>query len=177
MELTEGKGIKRERGQGMSEFALSFPIFLMLILGVIEAGWMMFFFADVSMAAREAARYGATLGDSGQTVAGKAVPHYGYCYRIRDAAIRIASLAGVTDRETNSQIKIYYDSGPGKSTPLTEYCKAGNTDTTVKLNLGDRLIVKIEAKYQPLANVFGFPGTTFKTESAYTIMTDIKISK
>ncbi len=51
----------RRHGQGMVEFALALPIFLLLVFGVIEAGHLLMTYSAVYSAAREGARYGAAV--------------------------------------------------------------------------------------------------------------------
>jgi len=52
---------EHRRGQGMVEFALAIPIFLMLVLGIIEFGRMFLMYTSVFAGAREGARYGAAV--------------------------------------------------------------------------------------------------------------------
>jgi len=52
---------RRFRGQGMVEFALAFPIFLLIIMGIIEFGRLFVIYTSVYAAAREGARYGAAV--------------------------------------------------------------------------------------------------------------------
>jgi Flp pilus assembly protein TadG len=61
----------RRAGQSMVEFALSFSLILMLMMGIFEVGRAMWSYTTVSYAARQAARYaivhsalGATGADS-----------------------------------------------------------------------------------------------------------------
>jgi Flp pilus assembly protein TadG len=49
----------RERGAALVEFAILMPLLLLLILGIIEFGWLFGQFNDVRHAAREGARYAA----------------------------------------------------------------------------------------------------------------------
>ena len=58
----------KSRGQGLLEFALALPIFLLLVLGVIEFGRLLAVVSSVTTAAREGARYGSASGSD--TVAG-----------------------------------------------------------------------------------------------------------
>src|SRR4030065_2472489 len=56
----------RERkvsAQGMVEFALALPFLLVLILGLIEAGRLLFIYSATQTASREGARYGSAAGD------------------------------------------------------------------------------------------------------------------
>lgn len=51
---------RRKKGQGLVEFALILPVLLMVILGIIEASWLIWSYITVQNAAREAARYAVT---------------------------------------------------------------------------------------------------------------------
>ena len=53
-----------EKGQSLVEFVLILPILLMLILGVLEFGWMLNAKVTVNAAVREGARVRAALGYS-----------------------------------------------------------------------------------------------------------------
>ena len=70
---------KSEKGQSLVEFALVLPILLMLVLGVLEFGWMLNAKVTVNSAAREGARTRAALGFSSvynstyETAANKAI--------------------------------------------------------------------------------------------------------
>ena len=52
-----------ERGQGMVEFALVVPIFLLLVLGTVELGWLVYNNHTVSSATREGARHAMVNGE------------------------------------------------------------------------------------------------------------------
>lgn len=52
-------GRRRTRGQALVEFALVFPVFLLLLFGLIDIGRYVFSTNDLNEAAREAARYGS----------------------------------------------------------------------------------------------------------------------
>jgi Flp pilus assembly protein TadG len=51
----------RQRGQSMVEFALITPLFLILVLGIIDFGWGLRAYVTLTNASREGARYGVTL--------------------------------------------------------------------------------------------------------------------
>ena len=78
---TSRNGRTRRRGQSLVEFALVLPIFLLLIMGVIDAGRLVYMNSTLSNAAREGARTGAVeanwKGQSGGScgaAAGKKCP-------------------------------------------------------------------------------------------------------
>src|SRR5262245_19806482 len=50
----------RSRGQGLVEFALVLPVFLVLIFGIIDGGRAVFSYNQVSQAARNVARVAST---------------------------------------------------------------------------------------------------------------------
>lgn len=55
------KIIKNEKAQALVEFTLIFPILILLILGMIEFGWLLNAKITLNSAAREGARVGAVL--------------------------------------------------------------------------------------------------------------------
>jgi Flp pilus assembly protein TadG len=64
-------GRARRRGQSLVEFALVLPIFLLLIMGVVDAGRLVYMNSTLSNAAREGARTGAVEANwKGQSGAG-----------------------------------------------------------------------------------------------------------
>ena len=77
---TESTWNRRERGAALVEFAVVVPLFLILVFGVIEAGW--FFAQEVEL--RNAAREGARL----------AVVDFGNGQEIRDETCSRADLSG-----------------------------------------------------------------------------------
>jgi len=48
----------KPRGQGLVEFALILPVFVLMIMGIVDFGRMIYAFNSVSNAAREGARVG-----------------------------------------------------------------------------------------------------------------------
>jgi hypothetical protein len=148
------------------EFALAIPFILVLLIGIIEAAWMMFFFSTVSISSRESARYGAALGlaSDGLTV------HYQDCAGIRAQARRVGAYVGLSD---DDQIRVFFDSGPG--TTQSRVCQPNNPISGV--SQGQRIIIEVVGYYQPLVNIINIPAIAFKSQSSYTIMTDIQISK
>ncbi len=71
-----------ERGQALVEFALTVPIFLMLVFGIIDLARLIFAFTQVIDAARQGVRYGIVEGlDAGNV-------QYLDCNGIEDAGPR-----------------------------------------------------------------------------------------
>jgi Flp pilus assembly protein TadG len=53
------RNLRKERGQSLVELAFALPIFLVLLMGVIDFSWGLKSWISVTNAAREGARYGA----------------------------------------------------------------------------------------------------------------------
>ena len=53
---------KRTRGQGLVEFALILPLLLLLMMGIVEFGYVFIVYTSVFNAAREGARHGIVHG-------------------------------------------------------------------------------------------------------------------
>lgn len=60
---------KNEKGQSLVEFVLVLPILLLLILGMLEYGWMLNAKISVTAAAREGARASSVLGEENSSQA------------------------------------------------------------------------------------------------------------
>ena len=131
------QGRRGRAGQGMVEFAIALPIVLILIMGIIEFSRLMITHTAISSASREAARFGAAVGNDDLGI----LPPYEDCVGIRDAAKRLAkAFIPVED----AAIKIQYDKGPG--TAFYSDC-ASLSDV---IELGDRIVVSITTPYEPL---------------------------
>ena len=114
------------------------------------------------MSSRESARYGAAVG-----VTSAGVFRYQDCAGIRAEARRVGAFASLTN---DDQIEIFFDDGP--DTPQVQYC---NPDPIPDVKNGERIIVKVVGHYKPLINLIIIPEFNFQSESAYTIMSKIKI--
>lgn len=117
---------KKQKGQGLVEFALILPILLLVILGTIEFGRIFLIYATVSNGAREGSRYGM---------------------------VNPADTAGITTRvnETmvmtlpeNLTVAVSYDTGPGGS-PYTN---------PADVKVGDRVVVRVQYRIFALTPFF-----------------------
>jgi Flp pilus assembly protein TadG len=153
--------IKMSLGQGIVEFVLALPVALMMLLAIIEFGRFSITYIVISSASREAARYGAAVGDYGS----ESIPFYGDCTGILDTARRIA---GTFLQIEESNVSIQYDQGPG--TAIYSACPPGS-DT---VRLGDRIVVQITTRYEPLVPI-GIEGIDLVSESKRTIMKNIVV--
>lgn len=75
--------LKSRRGQSLIEFALILPVLLMLLLGVVEFGWLLNGKITVNSAAREGARVGAVVTTNRPA-------------KVLEAVTETASLSGLT---------------------------------------------------------------------------------
>ena len=100
----------------MAEFAIALPILLLIILGLIETGRLIFIYAGVVTSSREAARYGSAQG-----LIDKDSIYFKYqdCAGIRETAESVAFLIPPSDLT----ITIEYDA-PG----TTYYQECEDTD-------------------------------------------------
>lgn len=132
--------VQRRRGsagQGLVEFAIALPIVLTLIMGIVEFGRLMITHTAISSASREAARYGAAVGNDDLGI----LPPYEDCVGIRDSAKRVTrAFLAIED----AAINIQYDEGLGTAF----YSNCSPPSDTVEL--GDRIVVSITTTYEPL---------------------------
>jgi len=152
-----------QKAQGMVEFAIILPILLLLIFGIIEFGRLMFIYASVASASREAVRYGSAVDDTG------GLPRYADCAGIRAAAKRIGDFAGVQDAD----IAIKYDDG---ITPLTGAASCESITDLSKIELGDRVVVSVKADYAPVVMFVNIPSFPITSTSARTIIKRVPIA-
>jgi Flp pilus assembly protein TadG len=117
------------------EFAIVAVLLMLLVLGALEFGRLMWAYGTVETASREAARYGTAVGDSGG-----GVPRYADCDEIRNAGRR---LSGIT--LADSDFDVSYDHGPGGGSAGD--CPAGSTADPDTITSGDRIIVTVTTSF------------------------------
>lgn len=150
--------IRKENGQGLVEFALVLPVFLMLIMGIVEFGRLMFIYNSVSTASREAARYGASVG-----VNPAGVEHFRDCSGIRDTAQRLAGIAPIE----HADITIEYDN------PGTGFYETACPPS--QFELGDRIIVSVSITFEPIVPLMDLPPMPVSSETKRTVLRDVYI--
>ncbi len=130
--------------QAMVEFSLALPILLLVMYGLIESGRLLFLYASVVSAARQAVRYGSATGvnPSGST------PYYNDCAGIREAAKRLGFIQPFSD----SDIEIRYDNGPDATYPWSQpTCPIVDTNNPPQHPAnGDRIYVRVSTQYAPI---------------------------
>lgn len=138
------RSFQSPKAQAMVEFALVLPILMLLIVGLLETGRAIFMYSGIFTASREGVRYGSAAGDN---LAGN--PLYQDCLGIKNAAKNAGILLNLQD----DNITIQYDHGPGTSIFAT--CSdADGLDESVHVTTGDRILVTIEAQYEPMIPLF-----------------------
>ena len=148
------KKIKNKQyGQAMAEFALTLPIFLLALLGVIELSRFFLSYSSVFTASREASRFGSSVGDIQN-------PNFENCGMISQVAQDAGFFGGVSP----SDITIYYEKSPG--------VKAGDCGS-YHPDLGDRLVVEVQTTYRPIIGII--PTMPINAVSGRTIMKQIKV--
>ncbi|MDI6696327.1 MAG: Ig-like domain-containing protein [Anaerolineales bacterium] len=147
---------RRNRGQGLVEFALILPLLLLLVLGIIEAGRLLVIYSSVQAASREAARYASAAGE-----VYPGVPYYLDSAGIAAAANRIAVLVAP------SSVTITYDHGPDTST----FTPASASD----VQLRDRVNIAVAARYEPILGLTPLQGFDITAVTSRTIIKEVSI--
>jgi len=159
--------LKKENAQTMVEFALVFPLILLLTYGIIEFGRMVFIYASVTSSARSGARYGAASGTINGT------RYYKDCSGIRDATRSTAFLITISD----ANITISYDNGPSP-TKTWNTCPPVGGNGLDPILLGDRIVVQVHANYEPIIGGFlGVHGFPITARNARTILLNVEVDQ
>lgn len=148
----------KEKAQSIVEFALALPLMLVLVFGIIEAGRLMFAISTVYTGARNAARYGSAAG--GKEGVGN---YYQDCAGIQAAGHQIADLSTLE----NITVNISYLHPDGTST--------AGCPPSPDLILGDRIVVRVSGKYQPMVPLINFTQFTIQSTSRRTIIKDVQV--
>lgn len=150
--------------QGLVEFALIIPLFLMLLYGLFEVGRAVFMLSAVRNASRDAVRY---AGASGTNPSG--VERYRDCAGIRDRAKRVSAFV---DLSAVNAVEISYDKGP--STPPIS-CEA-LVSSGKKLALGDRVVVTVRATFVPFVGpLLNFNTIPIESTSARSLVIGLDV--
>ena len=140
------------RGQTLLEVAIILPIFLVVLMAVIEFGWYAAVASATTSASREAARYGSTVGTGGG-----GSERYIDCDGIRNAGRSTTSPLITLD---DADIVVSYDDGFGTATaqPCVSTASRPAKSDLVRF---DRVVVTVTVEYRALTPLMGpFIGTT-----------------
>ncbi|MCZ2126905.1 MAG: pilus assembly protein [Anaerolineales bacterium] len=162
---------KKTRAQAMVEFALVLPLLVLLLYGIVEVSRLIFVFASVANASRQAARYGAGSGESLTNAI-----YYQDCDGIRDAANQSAILT-----EFDS-VTITYDRGitpGGEQIPIPDVDPDPDADTCPVgdnvIRNGDRIIVQVSASYEPILTLGNLQPLEVVSANAHTFLISVPI--
>ncbi len=149
------------KAQAIVEFAIALPILLILLVGILEVGRMIFIYAAVNNASREAARFGSAWGkdDSG-------LIKYKHCAGIRNMARRSAWFLNLP----NGNISINYDGGPGTSQKNVCDALSGEDVDVNNIVSGDRVNVTVTATYGPVVKLIPINPRNITSKSSRTIL-------
>ena len=170
MKFNSSKTNYKFHAQAMVELMLVLPILLLILYGTIEVARLIFIYSSVSNASRQAARFGATSGDS------NGIPRYQDCQGIRKIANRSAIIVDF------DEINITYDRGlnsDGSQVPISGVDPNPNMDScpidNYDVRNGDRIIVQISATYKPILTILPFDPMEIVSSSARTFIVSIPI--
>jgi hypothetical protein len=170
---------KDKKGQGAVEFALILPILILVMLGLMEFGRLIFIYTAVNSAGREAARYGVAVGDG----AG-GIPRYIDCAGIRAAAKTVGSFAGMQDAD----ITITYDYGPSHVTPHDTLLDPPTCENFAyhildlgedwRIIYGDRIKITVSVTYTPMLRylTLDVPDFTMSANAYRTIVKEARVA-
>jgi Flp pilus assembly protein TadG len=146
------------QAQAIVEFAIVLPILMMLLVGILEVGRMIYIYAAVHNASREAVRYASAIGrdDNGKY-------KYNYCAGIEERARRSAYFVPLT---------IVIDYYAGTATTPTDTCTddGSGSDPSVTVSSGDRVRVTVTTTYSTLVNLIPISPRPVSSWSARTIL-------
>lgn len=162
MQAGHNKGKPVFRGQAAIEFALVFALAMLVLLGVVEFGHLLFTYTATMSAAAEAARYAAATGEDPH----RNEPRFRDCEGIKQAALRIGAMAGL--RPEN--IQITYDHGPG--TGVFAECPAPPNQVTGN----ERVVVTVTLVYKPWVPLFPQITLPIKATVARTLLGEVPVA-
>ena len=152
---------KPTRAQGMVEFALAITTFLVLVMGIIEFGWLMAVYTSVYSASREAARYGAAVG-----LSGNGVTYDQDCAGMRAAAVRVGQIGQVDAAD----VEVRYQGALNNASAFNSLPACPNPT-----QLGDKIMIRVTGTYDPLVPLIPIPTINLTVVTSRTIIKDVDI--
>lgn len=132
---------RRPRGQALVEFALVFPIALLILLAIFDAGRLVFVYNGLTNAAREGARLAIVNQDKGSVV-----------QRVQDSAFG----AGISNAGTPNDVISFYKSVPNGADPtLNPQCVTTNVVSTTTMGTGCVAVVTARFNWTALTPIVG----------------------
>lgn len=166
----------KQYGQAMAEFALTIPVFLLLVFGVIELSRFFLVYSSVFTASREASRFGSSVGEEGGN------KNYLNCNEIAQRAVFSGNFGGVQIDD----ITISYESTPGDIVAICPDVNFGSVPIDLDKDcsieycdyepvLGHRILVEIVTDFDSLLGII--PDLPVRATNGRTIMMPIGIEK
>jgi hypothetical protein len=164
---------RRNRGQGLVEFAMISLLLFMLLIGVMEMGRMMFIWTQLTSAAQEGARYGLThpieITSPGDPSYPCTASNLDPCNIISQARARLVLVP--TDTVA---VEVGYENGSGQRIdPWTGY--SGCSDYPTFSVGSDRVVVTTTYQFHFLVGImdnFAPNGLRMQMVAARTVMND-----
>jgi hypothetical protein len=161
----------RERGQGLAEFAIVIPVFLLIVFGMIDIGRVIWATDDITNAAREGARYASVHGNSpvlasfcptGPSLAGTPRPGCGSWSPDSKEPTRVAARGFLVASGSSTTIWVCYY--------VTTAC-SGNSDQSGTTNTrGTYVTVTVQSTVPILTGrLVGLAGFTVKAHSTVLV--------
>ncbi len=154
----------REDGQASVEFVLVFPLVFLVVLAIVEFGFLMYSFITVDAAAREAARFAVVANSLGTTcelgtITGRAVETGAGIVQCGDISVVFVDAAPLDGEATRGDQVVVRITHPYDAvTPLAALAEAfalGTIDTSITLSAC--VASRLEAA---LPDLDGLPGVT-----------------
>ena len=166
---------RNKKGQAMAEFALTIPVFLLLVFGIIELSRFFLVYSSVFTAVREATRFGSSVGDEG-------ILNYLDCSEIAETAVRTGHFGGVQKDFVNISYEAVAPESDEVRVPIAG-CSNNDPGTVPEVidcendceyspSLGDRIYIEIETDYESLLGVV--PNLSVDASSGRTIMLGVQ---
>ncbi len=126
---------KRQKAQGLVEFALILPLLLAVLMACIDFGWVVFNYVQLNNGLREGLRYGSVAGFN-------ATNQYRDCASIYGRIKSTAPWARIQD----SDIVVYYDNGystgPSDAANVSGTCTLPGPYAGTLTN-GQRIVIQV----------------------------------
>ena len=164
--------------QAIVEFAIALPILLVVIIGLLEVGRMVFIYSSVNNASRNAARYASAFGLDESLESGDSLHYrkYLYCDGIKAAAMQSVFLVNPADLEITVD---YYDENRNYVTGCDKDETVGGelfvTDVTPKITSGYVVTVTVKTEYRPMVTLLPIDPRDIVSTNSRTILGIIDI--
>jgi Flp pilus assembly protein TadG len=141
--MTKPRDPGRNRGQTLVEFALVFPLLVLMIFGIVDAGRLVYTYNTVAQAARDGARVAIVNQSTSGTNTCDTTAATAYSV---GCAISSATAVGLTAGNVSV---VYHDTADTTTSPTD------TTTCTPTLTIGCIAVVKVTGQFQPLTPVIG----------------------